>query len=68
MAQVTTIRPNLKQERIRPPEWSKRTGMSRSETYRLMYAGQLRAAKVGHMWFIEESELREFFERMNEAA
>lgn len=53
---------------IRPPQWSKLTGMSRTETYRLIYEGYLRAAKVGKMWFIEASELDEFFERMNEAA
>lgn len=49
--------------RIRPPEWSRRTGMSRSETYRLIYSGELRAVQVGKMWFIDANELTEFFDR-----
>ena len=68
MAEVMSREADTQVEWIRPPEWSRRTGMSRSETYRLMYAGDLRAVKVGKMWFIDANELAEFFERMNEAA
>ncbi len=54
--------------RIRPADWTRMTGMSKRETYRRIYAGELRAVQVGKMWFIDAHELTDFFERMNEAA
>lgn len=68
MAETSSRSDGAQVEWIRPPEWSRRTGMSRTEAYRLMYSGQLQARKIGKMWFIAASELTDFFERMNEAA
>lgn len=53
--------------RIRPVEWTRRTGMSKRETYRRIYSGELKAVRIDRMWFIEASELTEFFERLGEA-
>lgn len=68
MSEVIETGDSRPQVWIRPPEWTKRTGMSRTETYRALYEGRLRSSKVGKMWFIAASELNEFFERCNEAA
>lgn len=69
MAQeIETVNRDVSKVMIRPREWMRATGMSEGETYRHLYAGRLRAKKVGRAWYIEHSELTEFFERMNEAA
>lgn len=48
---------------IRPAHWQKLTGMSRQAIYRSLRSGQLRGALVGRTWFIQASELTDFFER-----
>lgn len=52
---------------IRPVEWVRQTGMSKRETYRRIYSGELKAVRIDRMWFIEASELIDFFERFGEA-
>lgn len=68
MAARIKYQEDIKPERIRPLDWCLRTGMSRNETYRRLYSGDLRAVKVGKMWFINASELQDFFERYDEVA
>ncbi len=68
MASSSAPRAEVQPAWIRVVDWVKQTGMSRSETYRLMYGGQIRAVKIGKSWFIRADEITEFFERCNEAA
>lgn len=53
---------------IRPSRWEKVTGMTRQQTYRALRSGQLRGVLVNRTWFIEASELSEFFERERKPA
>jgi hypothetical protein len=62
-----SARREFQPRRIRPAEWMKATGMSTGATYRALYSGELRAVQVGRAWFIEASELEDFFERQRAA-
>lgn len=52
---------------IRPVEWTRLTGMSKRETYRRIYSGELKAVRIDRMWFVKATELQDFFERLGEA-
>lgn len=53
---------------IRVPMWHKLTGMSRTETYRMIRAGELRAVRSGRSLYIDARELEDFFARAAKAA
>lgn len=61
---TTEVRPIY----IKTVQWMELTNMSRSDVYKYIYAGELKAVKIGKRWLIHASELEDFFERMNEAA
>lgn len=48
---------------LRPKEWYLVTGMTVFQAYRELKRGNLRGVKVGESYFIDASEITEYFER-----
>ncbi len=53
---------------VRPKEWIRLTGMSRTATHRSLHDGSLRAVHIGRTWYIHTDELTAFFERNDQRA
>jgi excisionase family DNA binding protein len=53
---------------IRPQEWEELTGLSKWSAYRALRAGELRGVKLGGQWFVDKSELTDYFKRARRAA
>lgn len=48
---------------IRPTAFAKMTGLARRTVYEHLYSGKLRGVQIGETWYIEASEINDFFER-----
>lgn len=68
MEMQTTQTPELPRHYLRPRQWEAMTGMTIWAAYKALKAGTLRGVKIGSTWFIEASEIEDYFTRHKNAA